>query len=161
MDYKVNINGVDILIEQNEDSKNRSHLLEYYRKLLQAKGVELDSDKYKALETTVENMTETSAKEKLDGFDPMRMEQIIFYAKAFGKLNKTESATVDALMEVLDASLADGNLAAIFVNGNRFTYEKDSVDVSKYMEKLYAIGEEKKGNTWTIYVDEEGELVIY
>ena len=65
MDYVVNINGVDIVIEQNENRENRDRLLKYYSGLLGSRGIDSDEGKKKALESIVENMTESAAKEKL------------------------------------------------------------------------------------------------
>lgn len=161
MDYVVNINGVDIVIEQNEANENRSRLLKYYEKLLQGKGVEVSNEKQKALEAIVENMTEVAAKEKLTSFDSRRMNRLMAYASALSHLTKEEKEMADSLDEVLEAAVEDEDQETILVNGNKFLFEKGSIDVNQYMQILYSIGEEKKGNTWTIYIDEEGELVIY
>ena len=135
MDYVVNINGVDVVIEQNEKRENRDRLLKYYNGLLGSRGIDSDEGKQKALASIVDNMTEAAAKEKLD--------------------------SVDDIAEVIDATAEDAEQDSVLVNGNKFLFEKGSLDIEKYMEKLYSIGEEQKGNTWTVYLDDEGELVIY
>ena len=63
--------------------------------------------------------------------------------------------------EEIDATAEDAEQDSVLVNGNKFLFKKGSLDIEKYMEKLYSIGEEQKGNTWTVYLDDEGELVIY
>lgn len=161
MDYVVNINGVDIVIEQNEKRENRDRLLKYYNSLLGSRGIDSDEGKQKALESIVDNMTEAAAKEKLDSVDDSRLNRLMAYANAFAKLTKEEEDMADALAEVIDATAEDAEQDSVLVNGNKFLFEKDSLDIEKYMEKLYSIGEEQKGNTWTIYLDDEGELVIY
>ncbi len=161
MDYVVNINGVDIVIEQNESNENRSRLLEYYSKLLQANGIDFTSDKENALKKIVGNMTEYAASEKLSSLDEGQLNRLVAYASAINQLTKDEKELADALEEVIEATLEDDEFDSILVNGNKFVYEKGSIDIKAYMQKLYLIGEEKKGYTWTIYVDEEGELVIY
>ena len=160
MDYIININGVDIVIEQ-EKTDNRDRLLAYYSKLLDAKGVALEDSKDKALKSLVNNMTEDAAEKKLSRFEEQQVNRLMAYANAISKLTKQEEQTVDALLEVVEAMADDPEQEAVMINGNKFVYEKDSLDINKYAEKLFAIGEEQKGNTWSIYIDEEVELVIY
>lgn len=161
MDYIVNINGVDVVIEQNENRENRDRLLKYYSGLLGSRGIDSDASKKKALESIVDNMTESAAKEKLTSVDDSRLSRLMAYANAFTKLTKEEEDMADALEEVIEATAEDAEQESVLVNGNKFLFEKGSLDVQEHMEKLYAIGEEQKGNTWTIYMDDEGELVIY
>lgn len=161
MDYIVNINGVDVVIEQNENRENRDRLLKYYSGLLGSRGIDSDEGKKNALENIVDNMTESAAKEKLASVDDSRLNRLMAYANAFAKLTKEEEDMADALEEVIEAMAEDAEQEAVLINGNKFLFEKGSLDVQEYMEKLYAIGEEQKGNTWTIYLDDEGELVIY
>ena len=106
-------------------------------------------------------MTEDAAEKKLSRFEEQQVNRLMAYANAISKLTKQEEQTVDALLEVVEAMADDPEQEAVMINGNKFVYEKDSLDINKYAEKLFAIGEEQKGNTWSIYIDEEGELVIY
>ena len=54
MDYVVNINGVDVVIEQNEKRENRDRLLKYYNGLLGSRGIDSDEGKQKALASIVD-----------------------------------------------------------------------------------------------------------
>ncbi len=52
------------------------------------------------------------------------------------------------------------NDVVIEINGNTFNYKK-SLDIEKYMDQLNEIGEKSKGQSYTVYLDDDGELVIY
>lgn len=161
MDYMVNINGVDVLIEHEETTDNRDRLFDYYKELIAAKGVTLKGSQKKALKTLVDNMTEDAAGKKMSKMEEQQITRLMAYANAISKLTKEQEETADALIEVIDATAEDPVQEDVMINGNKFIYEKGSLDVKKYADKLSAIGNEQKGNTWSIYVDDEGELVIY
>lgn len=187
MDYVVNVNGIDIVIEshtpesrQQDNYAQRKRLMSYYTKLMEMKGIEADSEKYKALNIIVDNMTEQNAEKKADSFEQAQMQRLLAYATKFAELklkqespeaaeqiSKSESdkaeKMADALLEVLDAVMDDNtdNHETVDINGNKFIYEKDTLNIRDYVQKLFDIGEQCKGNTWSIYLDDEGELVIY
>ena len=161
MDYMVNVNGVDVMIEHEDTTENRDRLLDYYQKLRVCKGFALKDHQKKALETLTYNMTEDAAGKRISKMEERQITRLMAYANAISKLTKEQEETVDALMEVIDATAEDPEQEAVMINGNKFVYEKGSLDVKKYADKLSAIGNEQKGNTWSIYVDDEGELVIY
>ena len=83
------------------------------------------------------------------------------FLTAFKKLSDAEESTADALLEVVDAMVDEDDQTSIMINGNKFLYDKNAIDIERNAEKLFAIGEEHKGSTWSIYVNDEGELVIY
>ena len=161
MDYIVNVDGVDILIEGNETSKNRDLLLKYYSNLLMANGANISNEKQKALEQVVENMTDQAAQGKIAVLGAERVNIIASYAEKIQALTAEEKDTADALLEVLDVAMEDVKQECKMINGNKFVFQKGTVDIELYCKKLYNIGQETKGNTWTLYIDEEGELVIY
>ena len=157
MGYMINVEGKDVLIENYESSHdNRAKLLEYYSALLESNGTTLSEGKKKALNQIVENMTEASAESRLE----CQKTRIMAYAKHI-MLNKEQQMMAEALEEVIDASVEDDEMESVLINGNKFLYEPGTIDVDKYAKKLHDIGEETKGNTWTIYTSEDGELVIY
>lgn len=187
MNYVVNVNGIDIVIEshtaesrQQDNYEQRNRLMSYYKMLLKIKGIEADSEKNKVLNYIVDNMTEQNAQKKADSFEQAQMKRILTYATKFAELklrqeppedeepiSKAESDKVDqmadALLEVLDA-VADDNIdnnETVEINDNKFIYEKDTLNIRDHVQKLYDIGKQSKGNTWTIYLDDKGELVIY
>lgn len=189
MDYMVNVNGIDILITLESDNDNcrdserysqRRRLLTYYKRLLGIKGIDPESEKYKTLEYLVNNLTEQNAKTKVDNFEKAQADRLLAYMIKIAQLKlnrespqdeeqitkeecKKMERMADALIEVLDASCEDirEGQETVEINGNKFVYNKNELNIKEHLIKLYEIGEQAKGNTWTIYCDEEGELVIY
>ncbi len=49
----------------------------------------------------------------------------------------------------------------IEVNGNTFTYNKDKLDPSKYIDEMAKMGESVKGDLFSVSLDEDGKVVIY
>ena len=157
MGYMINVDGKDVFIETSESSHdNRAKLLEYYLALLESNGTTLSEDKQKALNQIVENMPEASAESRLE----RQKARIMAYAKHIMP-SKEQKMMAEALEEVIDATVEDEKMESVLINGNKFLYEPGTIDVDKYAKKLHDIGEETKGNTWTIYTSDDGELVIY
>lgn len=170
VDYKTEINGVEILIESDEPNKNRNKLLEYYSKLLMVAKSEEDeaavSKRNVILNGIVSNMTEDAAKEKIQKASEREsafIHRMMTYHDKIASLSKEEQDVADALEEVIDALDEEEILQQEKeeINGNVFLYEKGSLNISDYQDKLFQIGENTKGNTWSVYVNDEGELVIY
>lgn len=141
-DYVIEINGRSIVVEI-EGKKNRTDLLNRYKSLLEASGKVLSDKQAKSLAVLVENMTEAAAKERMARYD------------------WNDEGFISSLMEVVDATADDPEQESVMINGNKFLFEKGSIDINTVANKLYAIGEQQKGETWTIYLDADGELVIY
>lgn len=170
MDYTVNINGIDIIIEQHSAEarqqsthQQRNRLLTYYKKLLRTAGIEETSKRENALNNLIDNMTEKSAEIKADNFEQNQLKRILTYAEKITGANEGPNKIADALVEVLD-TIADENIdnqETVDINGNKFIYDKSTLNIKDHVQKLFDIGKSVKGNTWTIYLDEEGELVIY
>lgn len=144
-----------------EKNYSRYRLLSYYSKLINARGIELNDSQEATLKSLVNNMMEDAAQKKISKIEEQRRIRLMAYAEAFKSLTKEEEQMADALLEVIDATEEDPEQEAVIVNGNKFLYEKGSLDIKKYIDKLSEIGKEQKGQTWSIYVDDEGELVIY
>ena len=170
MDYIVDANGVKILIEEHtaeeRDSdmyKQRKRLLKYYELLLKSKNIEKDSKKYKALVNMVDSLTEDHAKESANHFDENLLKRLIAYTTMLNSKKSMLNDTADALDEILEAVCEDENSNEITVeiNGNKFVFDNESLDLEKYSKRLAEIGNRTKGNTWKIYLDDDGELVIY
>ena len=160
------VNGILIEVAKpDEERKQRERLLTYYKMLLKVNEYSLDEKQKKALETVVKNMTEEAAEQKAGIIDESTAFRLLTYYNALKNMNESQKDEVkkiaEGLWEVIDATVEDGEYKSVVVNGNKFLYEEGSVDVGKYADKLYEIGQNAKGNTWTIYTDEEGELVIY
>lgn len=177
-DYIVNMNGIDVLIvEHTSEARDqashaqRKRLMDYYEKLLELKGVDKQSDKHETLAYIVDNMTEQNADLKANNLEN-QINRLMAYATKFGLLSTKQPEneayvkaieTADALLEVIDATECEDieNQKTVEINGNKFIYEKGTLNIEDYAVKLSEIGEDTKGNTWTIYLDANGELVIY
>lgn len=187
MDYLITEKGIDIIIESRETEpksresyQHRDRLMSYYQALLKFKGTQLNSKQYRALNYIVSNMTEAKACEKADDFEKAQYNRLLAYATALTKsqlentkpeeakkINQKELEKIDkiagALVDVLDAATADEQelQETVTINENKFVYTKGSLEIRDYVQQLFDIGERTKGNTWTIYLDAEGDLVIY
>ena len=185
VDFTINVNGIDIVIEPHSaEARNdrvhmqRKRLLAYYERLLEVTGAKETPERKAALNRIVDNMTEKNAEENADIFKQRQLKRLLAYAEKFSDLTRKQSIEeseqisksdmekavkmADALTEVLDAAIEDpDDQETVEINGNKFVYERETLDIKNYAEKLYDIGEKTKGNTWTIYLDKDGELVIY
>jgi hypothetical protein len=154
-------NGDGTMNEYEKESDSRDRLMEFYIKLISGRGVALQESRYKALKSLVNNLTEDAVDKKLSRLEEQRVNRLMAYVSALNKLTKEEEQTADALLEVIEATAEDPEQESATINGNNFLFEKGTLDIGKYVDKLSAIGNEQKGNTWSVYVDDEGELVIY
>lgn len=146
---------------EQEEKKNRSKLLLYYTQLLSARGSNLDEKQSKALDSIVDRFTEAEAERTLKNFDENRLNRLLAYSNAFHALTKSDEEEADALLEVVNAVKDDPEEEIFMINGNKFRFEKGSINIEKHKDTLFEIGERTKGNTWFIYENDNGELVIY
>jgi len=79
-------------------------------------------------------------------------ERIIKYALAGYK------GKIDNLVKAY--SNIDPNEKTVEINGNRFSYDKHVIDISKYEEELFDVGNRKKGCSWNVELDDNGEIVL-
>ncbi len=188
MDYIVNSNGTEIVIKiegmtnkSMDNSEQRIRLLGYYSNLIGLDGDKKDSKRKEVLERIVNSMTELEASQRVSDFEERFVARTMAYASKIAELygkDKVSPVTIisentreaedakalaSAINDVIDAEaeLDPNEVEIAKINGNNFRYQKGSLDIRDYAEKLYQIGNESKGNTWTIYLDNEGELVIY
>ena len=160
MDYIITIDGMQIVVEDEKPTGHRDRLLQYYTGLLNHVAGDLSDAQKAALETYVRNMTESAAEERLEAVsEEEKCKQTD--DSAFQEVDGQERETAETLLEIIDAMQDDPEQEAVLINGNKFLFDKGSLDITKYAEKLFRIGESSKGNTWSIYLDDEGELVIY
>lgn len=103
--------------------------------------------------------------------DEMATRALIYAAKLNDlrnkKLSKEEAEEgrkkkADDLNVIVDAYMGYdiSDDVVIEVNGNTFNYKK-GLDIQKYMDRLIAIGDNSTGQSYAVYLDEDGELVIY
>lgn len=75
------------------------------------------------------------------------------------EIRKKKAGDLDVIVDAyMQYDISDDEI--IEINGNTFNFKK-SLDIQKYMDRLYAIGEKSKGESYTVFIDEDGELVIY
>lgn len=165
MDYVVNIDGKDIVIEQSSSSENRDKLYRYYYSLLKTYNGEtnLTSEKEVALKRLVDSLTEETALKRFNNIGELsRTKRMMSYFLKLSELSESEKEMAEAINEVLEVTMEENEIEQerLEINGNVFLYKKDSIDIKKYLEKLYLIGNESKGNTWSVF-ENDGELVIY
>lgn len=170
MDYIIDANGVKILIEEHTDEernsdmyKQRKRLLKYYELLLKDKNIDKNSKKYNALVNMVDSLTEERAKESANRFDEKLLKRLLAYNAMLNSKDTMLNDMADALDEILEATCEDekSNEVTVAINGNKFIFDKECIDLEKYSKRLAEIGDRTKGNTWKIYLDNDGELVIY
>jgi hypothetical protein len=144
-DFIVEIDGVQIPVEfqKKREKPLNKELLARYCSLLETANKNLTDAQKRSLETLVDNMTETAAD------------------KTIKRIKEDDDNLADSLIEIIDATMDDPKQESVMINGNKFLFEKGSVDIKKYAYKLYEVGEKQQGDTWTIYLDGDGELVIY
>ena len=146
MDIDYEIDGILIETKTNEiDDLDRKKLLRFYKDILADK---LTDKRELALIQLVSNMTQNRAKE-------MQKARLLTYAKAL------MPEITDSIIEVLDAIADEIDDLVVEINGNKFIYAKDSLNIKDYEDRLSELGNDSKGNTWHIYLDNEKELVIY
>lgn len=165
MDYVVNIDGKDIVIEQSSSSESRDKLYRYYYSLLKTYNGEtnLTSEKEVALKRLVDSLTEETALKRFNNIGELsRTKRMMSYFLKLSELSESEKEMAEAINEVLEVTMEENEIEQerLEINGNVFLYKKDSIDIKKYLEKLYLIGNESKGNTWSVF-ENDGELVIY
>lgn len=186
MDYIYKINGIDILIEDHSDDKHREiryekreKLLEFYKRMLKYAEL-ITPERSEVLTKIIDNLTEEKAQETYDYFRESQFLRMLAYASRLSDMNVARDypedfeeekkkadeeikKVADTLVSVVDATTEDElkNQETVYINGNNFIYEKGAIDLSDHVQKLHDIGEKIKGETWSIYIDEEGDLVIY
>ena len=75
------------------------------------------------------------------------------------ELQKVKNTVNDLLDAYEDYDFYDENVVEI--NGNKFTYNSEQFDIEKYKDHLASLGEESKGNSWYVDIDEFGEVVLH
>ena len=152
-------------------SDNYNALLEYYIRLMNVKG---KSDEDSSLK--IEYLLRNTSRKDLDAFadrvesmDPA-FRRLSAYAAAIAKMHGKElelpEPTSDELAESMAKRLkaySDYNFKDELrkeINGNIFTYKSD-FPIDSYTEILASYGEEETGEVYSVYLDEEGRLVVY
>ncbi len=152
----------------------------YYKAMLRAKGVKPGSREWKTAERMANRTTELKAVKILAELSGLAMGiysslpllvalpflnglaiALFFIVVYLGIKIGIYKGSSDAFYEVVKASMQDDNLSVAKANGNLFLYDKAELDPRKYVKELREVGERKQGETWTLYLSGDGELVIY
>lgn len=146
-------------------------LLEYYVRLMKAKG-KADKESGERIEHLLRNATENdldALSARIEKIDPA-FKRIQAYYNALsehqrGKIEEAEP-TSDELAESMEKRLkAYDNYdykkeLRKEINGNVFVYAND-FPIDNYIDVLSSYGDEEVGEVYSVYLDEEGELVVY
>ena len=168
MGFKYENKDEIIMIEVTEGkSEQRNRLLEYYSKLQSEDGMEMSDKKKQVLKRIAFSMSEEDAHEQCSKIEEATKKRLLAYHKALSNLHQRQT---DELQEIKDtvADLVEAyedydfeQEKTIEINGNFFTYDPDQFDVNKHQDSLYKLGNESKGNTWRVEIDENGEVVLH
>lgn len=147
-DYSDNLQPESIKMDDEMKYARRRKLLDFYVNLLAKKGLTLDAKEHEALSFLIISMTEEYAAQRLE------------------KANWDEEEAniiAQSIQEVIEATMMDDltNREVIYLNGNNFVYDRREINIEKYKKGLIEIGKETQNNTWELYLDSNGELVIY
>ncbi len=149
-----------------------NHLFEYYLRLMNNKGMADDSSS-KKIDYVLRNMTaeDLSALEERVSKKDAAYSRLLAYAKAFSKLSG-QNIPVDAqpesdeLAEIMNSTLKAyekynvDSEERIEINGNTFTYKK-GFPIDQYIDELASYGEDEQDEIYSVYLDDEGRLVVY
>ena len=170
MDYIVNINGVDILIEttSKEPVVERSKLFDNYLKIKKDAGEEIDAKTERILKEIAFSLSENDAKiknEKISKAEADFMTRMMVYAnkiKSFSNLPEIK-AILDPVDELIEAyqDFDFDKEKTVEINGNHFTYNPQTIDIDSISDKLFKMGEKHKGNYWRVEIADNGEVVLY
>ena len=146
-------------------------LLEYYIILMEKMGKTDDETKRK-IEYLLRNASDkdlTELVERVKRIDPTLRRYMAYYT-AFLDIQKTEQETPelkrDMIAESMEERLKDyanydyKNELRKEINGNIFNYER-GFPIEEYADVLSSFGKEEKGEVYSVYLDEDGELVVY
>lgn len=145
-----------------------SPLLAYFIKLMKAKGCS-DNNSSEVIEYLLRNATVKDLEDlckRVESKDPA----FKAYADDFEKMLRVRGGipepSSDELAELMLEIVKEyenynfKNELRKEINGNIFSYTKD-FPIEKYTDVLASYGEEETGEVYSVYLDEEGELVVY
>lgn len=147
-------------------------LFEYYVRLMNAKGLS-DETTSKRVDYFLRNMSENDMIlmiEQVKNRDATSR-RLAHYAKAFSKMQnearrEMSEPSSDELAEMMNGILRSYDNYDIEselreeISGNIFIFQQD-FPIEQYRDVLATYGEEKQGEIYSIYLDEDGRLVVY
>ena len=146
-------------------------LLEYCIKLVSSKG-KTDEDTNRRIEYLLRNASDkdlAAFADRVERMDPS-YKRLRSYYSAFSEIRekypRMPEPKSDELGELLKGVLNDyakydyKNELRIEINGNIFNY-KCGFPIEKYIGDLSSYGKEKTGEVYYVYLNDDGELVVY
>lgn len=187
MDYMLNIGGECVLIEgwpkdewESENYAQRRKLFEECEKFIIGSSEEEIAKRKEALKRLLCTLSESGAKQKNQNLVAGRLKKMLKFASYLEECTRENCDTkeleekypgeneefelfVDAIAEVVDAVAEEDfeNQRTVEINGNKFVYNAQKLRIEEHLQKLKEIGEKRKGETWAVFLDEDGELVVY
>ena len=147
-------------------------LFEYYLRLMNNKGMS-DETSSKKVDYVLRNMSAAdlgALEERVKLKDPA-YNRLFAYAKAIAKINGQElplemQPSNDELADIMNSTMKAyekydvESEERIEINGNTFTYKK-GFPIDQYAEILASYGEDEQDEIYSVYLDDEGRLVVY
>ena len=167
MDYIINVDGVDIIIEREEKgpSVERDKLFEKYREIEEKTGQVMNNKRLAVLRKIAYSLSEEDAKEKNSKISSAEADFMLrMSAYAAKLLNVPEiKDIIEPVNELLDAydDYDFESEKTVEINGNHFTFDPNKVDIESISKKLYALGEKDKDNYWIVEISDDGEVVLH
>lgn len=168
MDYLIGSRDEIITIEKETvNTEQRNRLLECYMVFQTEDGKNLSDKEKDVLKRIAYSLSEEEAKRRCDKIKEAQKRRLMAYKNVIDSFKNDKK---DELQEIMDTV---GDLVEAYddydfdseqtvkINGNYFTFNSDSFDIEKHKKSLAKIGDESKGNTWRIEVDETGEVVLH
>lgn len=157
----------------NRIKANRyNRLFEYYVRLMQNKGL-ADKTSSKKIDYVLRNMSAQEMDiliERVESKDKS-YKRLMAYVQALSKLKdksipKDAQPNNDELAEVMNSTLKAYEKydvdceERVEINGNTFIY-KSGFPIDQYREELASYGEDEQDEIYSVYLDDEGRLVVY
>lgn len=161
MDYTVNVNGMEVLIEKTDKTPtvSREELYNMYLDLFS--DLDFNEKQKQLLKRIAFALNEEEANEIIFSIkDAKRNVRLATYACRLLDVPEIEEriTPVLELMEEFEDVDFD-KYESVFINGNEFTYEKDTLNIDVIADLLFKVGETRKGKRFSVEIDEEGVVI--
>ena len=140
----------------------RKAVLNYYRSMLKVSHKEYDPT---MLEKYIDGMSDYDVEMAYQRLAMVGIISIPFFMVGIIKNKPQIAAAVKKMAVAMEAILKCighydySKTRTEEINGNYFSYEKD-FPIEKYRKELYDMGDDEKGEKYTVYL-QDGELVVY
>lgn len=168
MDYIIEDKDGIVMVEiEGGNSEQRNRLFEYYQKFQKSSDEDASEKKKQVLKRIAFSMSEEDAQKQCERIEEATRKRLMAYHNALSKFQQKQDDdlqeiedTVDDLVEAYEDYDFDRE-KTVEINGNHFTYNPEQFDIEKHKDSLAKLGNESKGNTWRVEIDESGEVVLH